>query len=73
MSRVLLYIQETVIYSKREAGQRAVTEALPEHQELISQCLAKYNGERESVNVDHARLRDYAEYMLKQIHEAMQA
>ncbi|WP_434752212.1 aminoglycoside adenylyltransferase domain-containing protein [Paenibacillus amylolyticus] len=73
LSRVLLYIQESVIYSKREAGQRALSEALPEHQELVSQCLAKYNGERESVNMDHARLRDYAEYMLRQIHQAMQA
>ena len=73
LSRVLLYIQESVIYSKREAGERAVAEAMPEHQELISQCLAKYNGERESVNVEHTRLRDYAEYMLKQIQEAMQA
>jgi len=73
LSRVLLYIQESVIYFKREAGERAVAEALPEHQELVSQCLAKYNGERESVNVEHTRLRDYAEYMLKQIQEAMQA
>ncbi|MBR2566542.1 MAG: DUF4111 domain-containing protein [Paenibacillus sp.] len=73
LSRVLLYIQESVIYSKREAGERALAEALPEYQELVSQCLEKYNGERESVNVDAARLREYAEYMLKHIDKALQA
>lgn len=44
-----------------------------EYQELLSQCLEKYNGERESVNVDAAHLRDYAEYMLKHIDKALQA
>lgn len=68
LSRVLLYMKESVIYSKREAGERALTEALPQYREVISQCLAKYNGELENVNLSEALLREYAEYMLNQIH-----
>ncbi|WP_426334346.1 aminoglycoside adenylyltransferase domain-containing protein [Paenibacillus silvae] len=72
LSRVLLYIQESVIYSKREAGVKALEEALPEYKELLSQCLEKYNGERDSVHLNASILQEYAKYMLQQIHEAMQ-
>lgn len=67
LSRVLLYVKDSVIYSKREAGEWALIHILPKYKEVISQCLAKYNGERESVNLSDDLLLDYAKYMLNEI------
>jgi len=67
LARVLLYVKDSVIYSKREAGEWALIHILPKYKEVISQCLAKYNGELESVNLSDDLLLDYAKYMLDEI------
>ncbi|ETT38105.1 hypothetical protein C161_08273 [Paenibacillus sp. FSL R5-192] len=67
LSRVLLYVEDSVIHSKREAGEWALTELPAKYTDVISQCLAKYNGDLENVNLSEALLREYAEYMLNQI------
>jgi len=68
LSRVLLYVKDSVIHSKREAGEWALTNLPTKYKEVISQCLAKYNGELENVNLSEALLQEYTEYMLNQIH-----
>ncbi|WP_312884383.1 aminoglycoside adenylyltransferase domain-containing protein [Paenibacillus xylanilyticus] len=67
LSRVLLYVRDSVIYSKREAGERALTEFPSKYQGVISQCLAKYNGELEELDLSEPLLLEYAEYMLSEI------
>jgi len=63
-----LYVRDSVIRSKREAGEWALTELPSKYKDVISQCLAKYNGDLENVNLSEALLLEYAEYMLNQIH-----
>ncbi|MGF9697966.1 aminoglycoside adenylyltransferase domain-containing protein [Paenibacillus sp. MABNR03] len=67
LSRVLLYVRDSVIYSKREAGERALTELPSKYKGVISQCLAKYNGELEKLDLSKTLLLKYAEYMLSEI------
>ncbi|WP_223868991.1 aminoglycoside adenylyltransferase domain-containing protein [Paenibacillus sp. UASWS1643] len=67
LSRVLLYVRDSVIHSKREAGEWALTDLPSKYTDVISQCLAKYNGDLENVNLSKALLLEYAEYMLNQI------
>ncbi|WP_339303371.1 aminoglycoside adenylyltransferase domain-containing protein [Paenibacillus sp. FSL R5-0519] len=67
LCRVLLYVRDSVIHSKREAGEWALTELPSKYKGVISQCLAKYNGNLENVNVSESVLLEYAEYMLNQI------
>lgn len=68
LSRVLLYVRDSVIYSKREAGEWALEELPTKYKNVISQCLAKYNGELESLNLSESLLLEYAEHMLREIH-----
>ncbi|WP_337034057.1 aminoglycoside adenylyltransferase domain-containing protein [Paenibacillus illinoisensis] len=68
LSRVLLYVRDSVIYSKREAGERALEGLSTKYKNIISQCLAKYNGELENLNLSESLLLEYAEYMLREIH-----
>ncbi|KAA2301636.1 DUF4111 domain-containing protein, partial [Clostridioides difficile] len=56
LSRVLLYVKDSVIHSKREAGEWALTNLPTKYKEVISQCLAKYNGELENVILSEALL-----------------
>ncbi|WKL00610.1 DUF4111 domain-containing protein [Paenibacillus amylolyticus] len=67
LSWVLIYVKDLVIHSKQEAGEWALTNLPTKYKDIISQCLAKYNGELENVNLSDALLLEYAEYMLNQI------
>ena len=68
LSRVLLYVKNSVIYSKREAGEWGKVELPSKYKDVISQCLAKYNGEQENLNLSESLLLEYADYMLREIH-----
>ncbi|BBI33547.1 aminoglycoside adenylyltransferase domain-containing protein [Cohnella abietis] len=71
LPRVLLYLRESVISSKREAGEWALNEVPTEYIQLITNCLAKYNNEPESMSVSEETLLSYANYMLKEIENVM--
>ncbi|MCY7483233.1 aminoglycoside adenylyltransferase domain-containing protein [Paenibacillus alvei] len=47
LSRVLLYVRESVISSKKEAGEWALDHLPNDYHSLIAQCLAKYRNELE--------------------------
>lgn len=67
LSRVLLFLRESVISSKKEAGDWALGE-LPNHYEnIIAQCLRRYENESASLYLDEKMFRNYSEYMLKEI------
>ncbi|WP_249281138.1 aminoglycoside adenylyltransferase domain-containing protein [Paenibacillus sp. 7516] len=68
LSRVLLYMRDSVIYSKREAGEWALDGLPPKYKTVISQSLAKYNGELENLNLSESLLLEYADDMLREIH-----
>ncbi|MNE81823.1 hypothetical protein D3C80_1784980 [compost metagenome] len=69
LSRVLLYLKESVISSKKEAGEWALNLVPTEYKGVIAKCLAKYNNEVEYLNLSKITLLNYATYMLKEIEE----
>ncbi|MNP13228.1 Streptomycin 3''-adenylyltransferase [compost metagenome] len=69
LSRVLLYLKESVISSKKEAGEWALNYVPTEYKGVIAKCLAKYNNEVEYLNLSKITLLNYATYMLKEIEE----
>lgn len=67
LSRVLLYLRESVVASKKEAGEWALT-VLPERfKSIVIQCLAKYENGTVIHNFDERELTNFAEYMLQEI------
>lgn len=71
LSRVLLYLRESVISSKKEAGEWALKELPNQYNIIISQCLAKYENGLDNLNLDEQILLNYTEYMLREIEELM--
>jgi len=69
LSRVLLYLRDSVISSKKEAGEWALNVVPTEYKGIIAQCLAKYNNELENLNLSKRTLMNYATYMLNEIEE----
>ncbi|WP_241751954.1 DUF4111 domain-containing protein [Paenibacillus alvei] len=67
LSRVLWYVRESVISSKKEAGEWTLHHFPSDYHSLIAQCLAKYRNELEDLNLDETMLFSYTEYMLKEI------
>jgi streptomycin 3"-adenylyltransferase len=72
LCRVLLFLKEAVISSKREGGEWATKVVPLEYIELVDQCLAKYNGKIDILKLNHQILLDFAKYMINEIENAMQ-
>lgn len=71
LSRVLLYLKESVISSKKEAGEWALNEVPNPYKDTIAQCLAMYENGLENLNLDEKMLLNYMEYMHKEIKKYM--
>jgi streptomycin 3"-adenylyltransferase len=67
LCRVLHYLKEGLVSSKKEGGEWGA-QALPaEFRDMVNQCLDQYNGVSEDVQLDRGRLTGFAEYMLAEI------
>ncbi|MEC0167533.1 aminoglycoside adenylyltransferase domain-containing protein [Paenibacillus graminis] len=67
LCRVLYYLQEGKIVSKREGGEWGTVSLPPEFRELVQVCLNQYNGVSENRQVQPEQLAAFAGYMLDQI------
>ena len=67
LCRVLYYLKERVISSKAEAGIWALENTSSEFKELIETALGVYRGEINEVEWDEKIVRDFMEYMQKNI------
>lgn len=67
LSRVLLFLRESVISSKKEAGEWALDVVPIQYKNIIAQCLAIYHDGLDSLNLDEKMLLNYTEYMLNEI------
>lgn len=72
LSRTLCYMKESVISSKREGGEWALNVVPDQYADVINQCLAKYNGEMEYIELNNQILFDFAHYMLDEIASSRQ-
>ena len=71
LARVLMYLRESFISSKKEAGVWALNQVPNEYKNIIAQCLAKYENETENLNLEQKTLSNYANYMLEEIEAAV--
>lgn len=71
LSRVLLYLRESIVSSKKEAGEWAINEVPIQYKNTISECLAKYENELENLNFEEKTLLNYTDYMLEEIEKLM--
>jgi streptomycin 3"-adenylyltransferase len=67
LCRVLYFLKEGVVSSKREAGEWGVKSS-SSFRKLISECLASYIGKSDEPNFKHNELFGFADYMLEEIH-----
>lgn len=71
LARVLLYVKEGNISSKKEAGEWALNELPKQFEGILSQCLAQYEGRAECLTIEDNLLINYACYMLTVIEDLM--
>ncbi|KEQ26384.1 aminoglycoside adenylyltransferase domain-containing protein [Paenibacillus tyrfis] len=72
LCRVLYYLKEGVVSSKREGGEWGL-EALPsEYGETIRLCLERYGGSAGHMEPDKRSLSDFAGYMLGEIRRSVE-
>ncbi|WP_314584075.1 GNAT family N-acetyltransferase [Paenibacillus terrigena] len=67
LCRVLYYIREGVIASKREGGAWGVQVLPPPFQAVVQQCLDEYNGKIDRSDVEPSELSEFIRYMLGEI------
>lgn len=67
LSRVLQYLREEVIASKKEAGEWALVNLPDQFKPIIAQCLKQYERGIKKQNFDERMLLNYTKYMLKEI------
>lgn len=69
LCRVLYYLKEGVVSSKKEGGEWGLN-ALPlAYQPLIQNCLSDYNGTSNNTEFQNQQLLDFADYMINIIQQ----
>lgn len=71
LCRVLLYIRDGRISSKREGGEWGVHNLPREYQELVQSYLNEYNGVKDEKQHDQVLLADFADFMLHEINKQL--
>lgn len=73
LCRVLFYLKEGVVSSKKEGGEWGL-KALPlEYRQVIHRCLEEYSGLTDNMEFDNQNLIDFAVYMLDEITQSIQS
>jgi predicted nucleotidyltransferase len=67
LCRVLYYLQEGAICSKKEGGEWGVKTLPPQFRDLVNTSLQVYEGSIETAEWDHHKLDEYTEYMQMEI------
>lgn len=69
--RALHFLKESVISSKREGGEWAVTNVPIEYVDVVTQCLSKYDSKINELRLNEQQLIRFARYMLNEIEEIL--
>ena len=67
LCRVLYYLQENCIASKKEGGDWGLEQLPEKYKEIIRNAVGIYSSQLENATWDHKILFDFAEYMLRKI------
>jgi len=73
LCRVLYYVKEEIVSSKKEGGEWGYNHLPEEYREIIELALCDYEGKGKCINWEDSTLTKYAEYMLVQINESIQS
>lgn len=66
LCRVLCYLQEGKICSKKEGGEWAITFLPEQYTDIIQSALKVYGGVNSVLEIEPKRLNDFADYMLRE-------
>ncbi|WP_010501298.1 aminoglycoside adenylyltransferase domain-containing protein [Paenibacillus elgii] len=72
LCRVLYYLKEGVVSSKREGGEWGLNALPSEYGETVRLCLERYGCSADRMEPDKRRLSDFAGYMLGEIWRSVQ-
>lgn len=72
LCRVLYYLKEGVVSSKREGGEWGLKALPAEYGETVRLCLKRYGGRTDRMKPDKRLLSDFASYMLGEIRQSVQ-
>jgi predicted nucleotidyltransferase len=67
LCRVLYYLKEGQVSSKKEGGEWAIKSLSQDYQLLITKCLDNYASESDELKLDNRQLLLFATYMLEEI------
>lgn len=69
LCRVLFFLKEGVISSKKEGGEWGIKKLPHEYHRLVQTCLDEYTGVANKSEHDNKQLLNYANYMLREINQ----
>ncbi len=72
LCRVLYYLKEGVVSSKREGGEWGLKMLPPGYEETVRRSLERYGGRAEGTEPDKRLLSDFASYMLHEIRKSVE-
>lgn len=67
LARVLQYLKEAVVSSKKEAGEWALTRLPAPYKSVVEMCLEMYENGLVNLSFDENTLLSYTEYMIQEI------
>ncbi|WP_229750518.1 aminoglycoside adenylyltransferase domain-containing protein [Paenibacillus nasutitermitis] len=73
LCRVLYFLKEGVISSKKEGGDWAVKLLPGAYSQLVQQCMSVYEGHKDKIGADHPQLMAFAVYMEHEIRQQLDA
>ncbi|MBB3129409.1 streptomycin 3'-adenylyltransferase [Paenibacillus rhizosphaerae] len=71
LCRILRFLREGEVSSKKEGGEWGLSALPPAYESLLRQCLLQYGGQTDKVRVEPRMLQDFARDMLKEIEQRM--
>jgi predicted nucleotidyltransferase len=67
LCRVLYFLKDGMVSSKKEGGEWAVTSLPSKYKHLLIECLNQYNGLLDDMKISNDELIEFATYMLNEI------
>jgi predicted nucleotidyltransferase len=64
LCRVLYFLKEGKVASKREGGEWGILNVPPAYQDIVKQCLDIYNGAADPISIPNDRLVEFSNWMV---------
>ena len=71
LCRVMYFLKEGIVSSKKEGGEWGVIHLLNENQRVVKQCLNVYTGLTKEINISNDELIQFANWMIKECNQLL--